>query len=155
MTSVRVYIATTEGPSEVQRIAEEDIEVRSVVCLNGTSEALPISAAYDAFVRKPTGVIEKEFGHSVFRLDVSKRISDGKSWQLGFFAAHALYSAGFLAENRDDMEQAIWVTGEVDHHLNVGPVDHVAEKLKNSESLFFESKGSENSCHSIPFPLEL
>ncbi|HJP53297.1 MAG TPA: hypothetical protein QF556_01070, partial [Rhodospirillales bacterium] len=92
MNAVRVYIATTQGPSEVQRIAEEDPKVRSVVCLDGTSEALPISAAYDAFVRKPTGVIEKNFGHSVYRLDVSERISDGKSWQLGFFAAHALFS---------------------------------------------------------------
>ena len=142
MNAVRVYIATTQGPSEVQRIAEEDPKVRSVVCLNGTSEALPISAAYDAFVRKPTGVIEKKFGHSVYRLDVSERISDGKSWQLGFFAAHALFSVDRLAGKGEIIERAVWVTGEVDRDLNVNPVDHVEEKLRQSAPLFAELKAA-------------
>ncbi|MEE1562099.1 MAG: hypothetical protein V1253_02670, partial [Alphaproteobacteria bacterium] len=142
MNAVRVYIATTQGPSEVQRIAEEDPKVRSVVCLDGTSEALPISAAYDAFVRKPTGVIEKNFGHSVYRLDVSERISDGKSWQLGFFAAHALFSVGRLAGKGEVIERAVWVTGEVDRDLNVNPVDHIEEKLRQSAPLFAELKAA-------------
>ncbi len=142
MTAVRVYIATTQGPSEIQRIAVEDPEVRSVVCLNGTSEALPISAAYDAFVRKPTGVIEKRFGHSVFRLDVSERVSEGKSWHLGMFAAHALSAAGRLAEKQSGAGQAIWLSGEVDHHLNVLPVEHVTEKLFQSRRLFSDLKAA-------------
>lgn len=142
MNAVRVYIGTTQGPSEVQRIAEEEPKVRSVVCLNGTSEALHISAAYDAFVRKPTGVIEKEYGHPVYRVDVSERISDGKSWQLGFFAAHALFSADRLSEKGETTEQVVWVTGEVDRDLNVNPVDHVEEKLRQSNSLFAELKAA-------------
>ena len=142
MTPVRVYIATTQGPSEVQRITEEDPNVRSVVCLNGTSEALPISAAYDAFVRKPTGVVEKEYGHSVYRVDVSERISDGKSWQLGLFTAHALLCVNRLAGKGENTELAVWVTGEVDRDLNVNPVDHVEEKLRKSSPLFAELKAA-------------
>jgi hypothetical protein len=138
VNAVRIYVATTEGPSEVQRIAEEDPDVRSVVCLNGTSEALPISAAYDAFVRKPTGIIEKLYGHAVFRADVSERISNGKSWQLGLFAAHALLAQGRLAGKKDPAERAFWITGEVSHDLKVGAVDHVAEKLRASDKLFSE-----------------
>lgn len=136
MTAVRVYVATTDGPSEIQRIADEDPEVRSVVCLNGTSEALPISGAYDAFVRKPTGVIERMFGHPVFRMDVAARISDGHSWQLGAFAAHALRAAGRLAQRNASASRAVWLTGTVDSDLRVGPVDHIAEKLQRSQPLF-------------------
>ena len=138
MTAVRVFVATTEGPSEVQRIAEEDPEVRSVVCLNGTSEALPISAAYDSFVRKPTGVIERLFGHPVFRMDVAERIGDGRSWQLAFAVAHALHAAGRLAGRGTAAQTAVWLTGTIDNDLNVGPVDHIPEKLKRSAALFNE-----------------
>ena len=142
MNAVRVFLATTEGPSEIQRIAEEDPEVRSVVCVNGTSDALPISTAYDSFVRKPTGVIERHFGHPVFRMDVSGRISDGRSWQLGMFAAHALHDAGRLATTQEAVEGAIWLTGEVDHDLGAAPVEHVPEKLRQSGRLFSELKAA-------------
>ncbi len=136
MNAVRVFLATTEGPSEVQRIAEEDPEVRSVVCLNGTSDALPISAAYDSFVRKPTGVIEKYYGHPVFRVDVSEPISDGRSWQLGLFAAHALLAAGRLAQKKETADHVVLVSGEVNHDLKAAPVAHVPEKLRRSAALF-------------------
>ena len=150
MTGVRVYVATTEGPSEIQRVAKEDPEVRSVVCLNGTSEALAISAAYDAFVRKPTGVIERLFGHPVYRTDVSERISEGRSWQLPLFAAHALFAAGRLAGKNERADQAIWLTGTVDSELDVGRVDHVPEKLAQSERLFEELQS-----HGIPLTVFL
>ena len=136
MNSVRVYIATTEGPSQVQRIAEEDPEVQCVVCLNGTSQALPISRAYNAFVRKPTGVIERHIGHPVYRMDVSHRIEDGRSWQLGVFVAHALRHAGRLAEGETEPDHVIWVTGEVNNELDAVGVEHVSDKLKNSDALF-------------------
>lgn len=150
MTGVRVYVATTEGPSEIQRVAEEDPEVRSVVCLNGTSEALAISAAYDAFVRKPTGVIERLFGHPVYRSDVSERISEGRSWQLPLFAAHALFAAGRLAGKNERADRAVWLTGTVDSELDVGRVDHVPEKLAQSERLFGELQS-----HGIPLTVFL
>jgi hypothetical protein len=135
VSRVQVYILTTEGPSAVQRLVEEDPDVRSVVCLNGTTEALPISAAYDAFVRTPTGVIERHYGHPVYRMDVSERITEGKSWQFGVLAAHLLHAAGRLAGSGEKTDIALLVTGEVDRDLNVLPVDHVPEKLRAAQPL--------------------
>jgi len=88
------------------------------------------------------GVIEKNYGHSVYRVDVSERISDGKSWQLGLFLAHALFSVNRLAGKGENTERAVWVTGEVDRDLNVNPVDHVEEKLRQSAPLFAELKAA-------------
>jgi hypothetical protein len=133
---VRVYIATTEGPVEIQRLAEEDPEVHSVVCLNGTSEALPISSGYDAFVRRPTGIIERLFGHPAYRMDVSQRIGEGRSWQLGALAAHALKAEGRLAGKEERPDHILWATGEVDSTLKVRPVGHLREKLLQSAPLF-------------------
>ena len=129
---VRVLIATTEGPSEVQQITEEEPEVRSVICLDGTSEALPISADYESFVRKPTGVIERLYGHSSYRTDVSQPISGGRSWQLGLLAAHDLFAAGCLATKGVAAGEVLWVTGEVRHNLDIVGVDHAREKLRES-----------------------
>ncbi|MBF0336180.1 MAG: hypothetical protein HQL40_21525, partial [Alphaproteobacteria bacterium] len=138
MTLVRVYLATTEGPTQVQSIVEEDPEVRSVVCRDGTSESLPISNAYDSFVRKPTGVVERHYGHRVFRMDVSSRISEGRSWQLGVFVAHALKAANRLASKADTPATVLWLTGEVRNDLTVAGVGHIEEKLANSSRLFTE-----------------
>jgi hypothetical protein len=129
---VRVLIATTEGPSEIQQITAEDPEVRSVVCLDGTSEALPISADYESFVRKPTGVIERLYGHSSYRTDVSHPISNGRSWQLGVLVAHDLLAAGRLATKGMPADEVLWVTGEVRHNLDVVAVDHAREKLREA-----------------------
>ena len=136
MNRVRVYIATTEGPVEVQRIVEEDPDVQSVVCVDGTSRALPISPSYHAFVRKPTGVIEREFGGRAFRTDVSGPSDDGLSWQLGLFLAHALKRVGRLAERGGEADAIVWATGEMDIDLNVKAVEHVGEKLRASSDLF-------------------
>jgi len=136
VTLARVFIATTEGPSEVQHVVGEDPDIRSVICLNGTSEALPVSRDYDAFVRKPTGVVERLFGHPSYRVDVSSRISNGHSWQLGLLVAHALHAEGRFATKDDSADEVYWVTGEVRHNLDVMPVGHIGDKLRQSESLF-------------------
>ncbi|MDP2815794.1 MAG: hypothetical protein Q8O19_03855, partial [Rectinemataceae bacterium] len=139
MNLVRVFVATTEGPSEIQQIIKEDPEVRSVICLNGTSEALPVSRDYDSFVRKPTGVVERLLGHTSFRVDVSHSISNGQSWQLGLLAAHAVHAQERLAEHGDEADEVLWATGEVRHNLDVAKVDHIREKILKSEQLFLES----------------
>lgn len=132
MRRVRVHIATTDGPATVQRITAEDPEIRCVVCLDGKAMALPISADYDAFVRRPTGVVEACFGHGAFRVDVSHPITTGLSWELGLFIAHALAAAGRLAERDDDADHVVWVTGEVDRDLKIGGVAEVGLKLARS-----------------------
>ena len=129
---IRVLIATTEGPSEVQQITAEDPDVRSVVCLDGTSEALPISADYDSFVRKPTGVVERLYGHSAYRTDVSHPISGGRSWQLGLLVAHDLFASGRLATKGVPADEVLWISGEVRHNLDVVGVDHARQKLRES-----------------------
>lgn len=117
-----VHILTTEGPVLIQSIAEEDPSIRSVVCVDGRAEALPISAAYDAFVRRPTGLIERLTGHGSYRMDVSSRVDDGRSWQLAAFIAH-------IAAAEDAGAGGVYATGELDRDGNVRPVDFVSRKL--------------------------
>ena len=134
--AIRVFIATTEGPAEVQRITKEDPLVKSVVCLDGKAIRLPIGGNYDDFVRDPTGVIERHYGHGSFRLDLARGITEGYSWQLGVFAAHALFAEDRLARPDDIADMVIWATGEVDRDLAVLPVNHLREKLRRSQDLF-------------------
>jgi hypothetical protein len=131
---LRVLIATTNGPVEIQLLTEEDAAIgRCVACIGGTTETADIASAYHAFVVRPTGVIEARFGHSCYRLDVSARIDAGSSWQLGVLAAHALLAVGRLAQENDVADGILWVTGSVRPvDLTVGAVSHVPEKLANS-----------------------
>ena len=142
MTLVRVYIATTEGPAEVQRITEEEPKVNSVICLDGKALALPISPDYELFVRSPTGIIEKAYGHSAYRMDVSSAISEGMSWQLGTLVAHALLVAGRLAQKSEQASLVVWLTGEVDRDLQILPVEYVREKIRNSGELLNQLKAA-------------
>lgn len=133
---LRVVIATTTGPSTVRRITAEDPALRSVVCLAGTATALPISGDYDAFVRRPTGVVERDTGQRVYRVDIDRPIDDGMSWQLGLYLAHRLKLAGRLAEDDAPADGIVWATGTVDADLRVGPVERVAEKARRSAAMF-------------------
>ena len=49
---------------------------------------MPISPFYNSFVKSPTGIIEKLVGHPSFRIDITKPIHNGKSWQLAIAIAH-------------------------------------------------------------------
>jgi hypothetical protein len=135
MKGTAVQIATTEGPSEIQRITPEDPDVRSVICHDGRAIALPISPDYDPFVRRPTGVIEACFGHGAYRVDVAEPITSGQSWQLGLFIAHALYDEGRLVRSDDRTAQIVWATGEVTSDLAVAAVDEVDCKIRRSENV--------------------
>lgn len=133
---IAVFIATTQGPSRVLKISEEDPLVQSVVCLDGTSQALGISANYAAFVRNPTGVVEKYYHHGAFRVDVSDPITGGESWQFGLLCAHALHQQNRLAHKDEPFTKALWISGRINRDLNVLCVDHIPEKLKASGDLF-------------------
>ncbi len=140
MSKVRVYIPTTDGPVQVERITREPA-AQSAVCVGRTTRVLPISGAYDSFVRPPSGVIEREFGPfdpGAFRLDVSAPIADGESWQAGIFVAHALAAVGRLAGPDEPCEAALWITGALDNDLKIGGVGHVPEKFRASDALFSE-----------------
>jgi len=126
--TVTVFILTTKGPVRIQRISEEELGVQSVICLDGRAQALPISSRYDAFVRNPTGIIERATGHGAYRMDVDRMIDDGDSWQLGVYLAH-------LSENNTDQDIYVFATGEVDRELRVRPVSHISEKLDQAYDL--------------------
>lgn len=145
---VKVIIPTSEGPTEILSLSQlNDPLARSIVCLNG-EDPDPISAKYNEFVRRPTGIIEQLFGHDSYRLDLSFRIKTGSSWKLAAAIAHSLEACGRLyqplnpALKQDEAPGAlIWATGIVRSlDLAIGPVGHVESKLRLSTDLFEQAK---------------
>ena len=145
MKSCAVFIATTGGPVQVLQLTPERAP-QSMVCVNRTTNVLPVSKLYDQFVKPGSGVVEREFGpfdaHS-FRVDVSGPIDTGNSWQLGMYLVHALHASPEhrLVEDIAAADEIIWATGCVDYHLNVTEVDHVAAKIQATLDLFAEWAG--------------
>ena len=134
---VSVYVATTRGPVQIERITREAAPI-SQICLRRTTSVLPISTDYDYFVRQPSGVIERALGPfepGGFRLDASEEIGDGESWQLPVFIAHALHKVGCLAGPDEIPDAVLWLTGTVDIDLRVGEVEFVVDKLAASQGM--------------------
>ena len=88
MRTFVVVIPTTDHLVGISDITVEDPLISSVICENNNLEALPISSFYNSFVKSPTGIIEKLVGHSSFRIDITKPIHNGNSWQLAIAIAH-------------------------------------------------------------------
>ena len=111
---------------------------RSVVCIGGTIRRAGIERGYNDFVARKTGVIQRAFGPGCFRIDVSGRIDAGASWQLGFFAAHALAAANRSAAGGSaDHDVLLWATGTVGNtDLSVGGIGYLALKLQLSAERF-------------------
>lgn len=145
MTSVAVYIATTGGAVQIERVTPERAP-QSLICLGRSSTILPISGDYDDFVRPGSGIIEREFGThegTSYRLDLSGAIRSGQSWQLGVFLAHALATTGDPALMGGDAapDEVVVVTGRVDFDLKVDAVDHIPEKLAGLANLMPNLEG--------------
>ena len=129
MTLPQLWIATTRGPVEIVSITEEDPEIRSVLCLSDSFQELPISPLYDAFVRRPTGLIEQITGHSSYRVDLSGPITQGQSWQLGLAVTHLFHAEAQI--NSFSLPNAlVWTTGKVTPKGIVQPVGEIVEKWK-------------------------
>lgn len=131
----RVYIATTEGPVLVQRLAPEEglAEAElSAVCLDGTPTRLPITGAYTYFVRDHVRGLS---GGVAYRLDLDRRIDGGSSWMLGAWTAHLLLDEDRLAVGDDAADTAVFASGEVavaadaERRAEIRPVDHVSDKV--------------------------
>ena len=133
MSRYEVLIPTTRHAVKVMSITAEAPDIKSVVCLNETYQALPISAGYEQFVRRPTGIIEKLLGPSAYRVDVSAPITQGDSWQLGLALAHILKHNDEFVDNGGGT--LIWASGEVDSQLRVNSVDHIAAKIEASHEI--------------------
>ena len=142
---VRVYIATTQGPVEIQRITREESGVPSCFCQNGYDGKLPISRDYDLFVQKSGGCIAKRIGHDSFRVDLSDNVHQGESWQLALVIAHDLENLGMLAVQNESADLIVWATGvyksqddRVSERTEIKKIGGLNKKLAQSESLFRE-----------------
>ena len=134
MNPFKVFIPTTRGVIRILSITREEPEIRSVLCIEGSFEALPVSGSYDQFVRRPTGVIEKLLGEGSYRTDLDGPVTQGDSWQLGILLAHILDTAGRFLDSSEThpVGETIWASGEVSPSLDIRPVDHIRRKLAES-----------------------
>ena len=132
----KLIIPTTRHAVQLLSITIEDPKIKSVVCLNDSFQSLPISAEYDQFVRRPTGIIEKLLGPAAYRIDVSAPITQGDSWQLGLCLAHIFHhNEMFTGINGGAGDLVIWATGAVDSKFRINPVDHIATKIAASRDV--------------------
>ncbi len=131
MTLPAIWIATTRGPVEVVSITKEDPDIRSVLCLSDSFQELPISPLYDAFVRRPTGLIEQMTGHPAYRVDLSGPITQGHSWQLGLTVMHLFYAEPDKSA-ANSHHSLMWTTGKVTPKGIVQPVGEIKKKWRTT-----------------------
>lgn len=142
MKNYTVVIPTTDYLVGISDIVIEDPLVSGVICENNNLEALPISNKYSSFVRSPTGIIEKITGKPSYRIDITKKIEQGISWQLSIAIAHILNHLNFLDFSKDkELSPAkdttiIWASGVINSNYDVKYIGHLREKFKKSISYF-------------------
>ncbi len=138
MTAFAIFVMTTGGLVQIQRITRERAPL-SMMVLGRGSERLPISERYDDFVYPGGGPVERFLGpfpEGGFRLEVSSPIDSGDSWQLAAFVAHAVLAAESCSLCRDagEADRIVCLTGLVDFDGLVGGVGHIPEKLTAAET---------------------
>ena len=142
MKNYTVVIPTTDYLVGISDIVIEDPLVSSVICENNNLEALPISNKYSSFVKSPTGIIEKITGKASYRIDITKKIEQGISWQLSIAIAHILNHLNFLDFSRDKElspvknTTIIWASGIINSNYDVKYISHLREKIEKSISYF-------------------
>ncbi len=138
MKKYTVIIPTTNNVVGINDIVEENPLVSSVICENNNLEALPISPLYNSFVKSPTGIIEKLVGHASFRIDITKPIHNGKSWQLAIAIAHIFLKNNILNFSNENQlltkktEEIIWATGTINSNLEIKKINYLDQKIYNS-----------------------
>lgn len=138
MNKFCIVIPTTDIPVELVSITQEAPNINSVLCLKNSFQALPISAAYDAFIRRPTGIIQKLFGDKSYRTDLSAPITQGQSWQLGVAIGHLAHhydQLTVLDAANPNHDILIFTTGRVLPNLDIARVDHIEKKTHLSENM--------------------
>jgi hypothetical protein len=143
--TTHVAIATTQGPVFIQEITQEEPDVSPIVCLNGTSKQLAISTAYADFVKKGSGLIERDFGSASWRIDLSGAIDAGESWQLGVYMAHLLHQGNRLGNGEiSDGDEVMLVTGAVKYSGEVTPANQIPEKMlaASAQTEVWQSQGA-------------
>ena len=99
MTKVSVYIATTNGPVQIELISTENIP-RSEVVLSGDFVPLDdLSSEYHHFATG-SGPVSRAFGpfnSQSFHMEISAAIDSGRSWHLAALIAHGFNEKQELA----------------------------------------------------------
>lgn len=129
---LHIFVATTQGVVAIQNIHDlNDADINSLVSINGTSTISAISGGYHNFVKKGSGIIQREFGGISYRVNISEQIDQGNSWQLAFYLAHAAHQQGILGNGVvQSGDSVIVATGEVNtSERRVLPVEQVPKKL--------------------------
>ncbi|MDN4501393.1 TonB family protein [Alteromonadaceae bacterium BrNp21-10] len=136
---LHIFIATTQGLVAVQDIQDiNDVDIHSLVSVNGTSTTANISGAYHQFVKKGAGIIQHDFGACSYRLNLSARIDHGNSWQLAVYLAHCAHRQNILGNGKvRPGDHVICATGEVNtRSRQIQAVEQVSLKLElASESI--------------------
>ena len=142
MKKYTIIIPTTNNVVGINDIVKEDPLVSSVICENNNLEALPISPFYNSFVKSPTGIIEKIVGHPSFRIDITKPIHNGKSWQLAIAIAHIFFKNNILNFSNENQlltkkkEEIIWASGTINSNLEIKKINYLDQKIYNSMNFF-------------------
>ena len=142
MKKYTIIIPTTNNVVGINDIVKEDPLVSSVICENNNLEALPISPFYNSFVKSPTGIIEKLVGHPSFRIDITKPIHNGKSWQLAIAIAHIFFKNNILNFSNENQlltkktEEIIWASGTINSNLEIKKINYLDQKIYNSMNFF-------------------
>ena len=99
MKKVAVYIATTNGPVQIELVSKENIP-RSEVVLSGDFIPLEnMSSEYHHFVIG-SGPVSRAFGpfpNTSFHMELTSSIDSGRSWHLAALIAHGLAQNNELA----------------------------------------------------------
>lgn len=142
MNQVAVFIGTTGGPVQIERLIGETAPLSEVFIGRGIEPLTPFSEAYDNFLR-PGRPVHKAFGpfpSQTFRLDVAHAITSGNSWELAVFTAHGLAKENRLTKSLEAADEVIWLTGRINADFDILPVKHVQEKLHQAKILFSTCK---------------
>lgn len=134
----RLLIPTSSDHAIILGLTEDPHAPEACVMGEGF-DRMPISTTYNNFVRRPAGVIERDFGGRFYVLRVSGRIDDGPSWQLGVYLAHAylaqdqLWMQGLDPAETRASGRLVVVTGAL-HPIGmvVGKVGYVAAKIDHA-----------------------
>lgn len=129
------YIPTSQHLVRILSIHVEDDA--STMCIGTSPTQTRVSQDYNAFVQRPTGIINRLFDRKpwpVYRMNVSDAVGTGRSWELATFLAHASRAHGVPPH------AAVWATGTVGSDLRIGAVAEVSKKIRLSLSLFKDAQ---------------
>ena len=137
MTKASVYIATTNGPVQIELISAENIP-RSEVVLSGDFVPLDdLSSEYHHFVTG-SGPVSRAFGpfnSQSFHMEISAPIDSGRSWHLAALIAHAFNNKQKLTTANESPDKIVLATGRIENSFEITS-EHIEQKLEKSDALF-------------------